>query len=244
MRLKLTIAYDGRPFAGWQSQRNGRSVQDRIEQEISRIAGETCRIHGAGRTDAGVHALGQVAHVDLPERLSPSAWARALNARLPASIRILSCRGVPDRFHARFDARGKVYRYSIDTARVLLPLRAGTVWHQPGAFDETQLTVALSQFEGTHDFASFSANRGSNPESFVRTLQVARWARNGTRLQLTYEGDGFLYRMVRMLTAAALRVAQGKDSPGRIGELLDTPCIGSARHVAPAEGLTLVRVRY
>jgi len=244
MRLRLEIAYDGRAFAGWQSQKSGDAVQDLLEREVAAINGHPVRLHGAGRTDAGVHAVGQVAHLDVEKTLPAAEWERALNARLPGSVRVLRVRPTTPDFHARYDAVGKVYRYRISTARILMPLELGTVWHLPRGIDLERLRAAVSLFEGTHDFASFSANRGKAVRDSTRTLTSVRVSVDGPRVSLTFEGSGFLYRMVRMLVGSAIKVGQGKAELVWIRQLLREPRTGAAGFVAPAEGLTLVRVRY
>ena len=246
MRIKLTIAYDGAPFAGWQSQAGGNAVQDVIEKAIARITGEAIRLHGAGRTDAGVHALGQVAHFDVPEssRLAPADWFRALNGTLPASVRVLRAAKTSEDFHARFSAKGKVYRYDLWSSHVLLPHLHRRAWHVHPPPDETQLRDALQVFVGKHDFRAFAANRRTPVGDTVRHISSIRASRSGPRWQLTFEGDGFLYKMVRMLAGAAVRVSTGRQKIQTQRHLLAHPETGRWTHVAPADGLHLVRVRY
>src|SRR6266571_7307257 len=160
-RLKIIVAYDGAPFAGWQSQSHRNTVQDHLERAFECVSGEHVRVHGAGRTDAGVHALAQCAHVDLAEkRLSPDQWTAALNALLPPQIRVLKCRYVTDRFHARYSAKGKIYRYRICSGAVLPPLEVGRAWHIAASLDDEILRSSANVFLGTHDFSGFAANRG------------------------------------------------------------------------------------
>ncbi len=244
MRVKFTIAYDGSAFSGWQSQPGGRTVQDVLEGAVSRIADEKTIVHGAGRTDAGVHALGQTAHVDLPPgRMDAVGWQRALNGNLPPEIRIIDARRVPDRFHARFSATGKIYRYHLCTDPVLPPHAYRRAWrvHQP--LDPDLLRAALTHFIGQHDFTPFSANRGSSVRDPRRTIRAITVAGSRSDLRITFEGDGFLYKMVRMMTAAAVRTAIGKAEPDWIPRLL-LGANGKSSHVAPADGLFLVRVLY
>ena len=246
MRLKLTIAYDGAPFAGWQSQAGGDGVQDVIEKALALIAKTPIRLHGAGRTDSGVHALAQVAHFDAPEesRMTPADWQRALNGNLPAAVRILrAVRARPD-FHSRFSATGKIYRYDLWNAGVLPPHLARRAWHMPHPLDTTALREALQLFVGSHDFHGFTANRGTPAGDTVRRIEAIRVAQSGPSLRLTFEGGGFLYKMVRMLTGAGIRVAQGRADIETLRELLEKPRSGRWTNVAPADGLYLVRVRY
>lgn len=244
MRLRLTLAYDGTQFSGWQSQAGGRTVQDALESAFLVLCGERVIVHGAGRTDAGVHASGQSAHTDVPdERLPLKDWLPALNAHLPAGVRVMGLGKAPQDFHARFSARGKVYRYAIWNGPVMPPLFLNRAWHVPGKLDLDALASACTSFTGRHDFAAFSARRSKTDKSTTRTVSAIRLSRKGPRLALTFEGEGFLYKMVRMLTASAIRCAAGRLSPGEIRRLLDN---GGPRtsHVAPAAGLCLVRVVY
>lgn len=246
MRLRLTLAYDGSAFSGWQSQARGTTVQDLIEGTIKKIAGVPLRIHGAGRTDAGVHALGQVAHFDAPDstRLSPAAWMRALNGNLPPQIRVLRASEVNTAFHARFSATGKIYRYTIHTGPVLPPHLFQRTWHVPQPLDTGLLKETALIFSGRHDFRAFAANRGSPTEDTVRTIRSVRMTKAGPLISLTFEGDGFLYKMVRMLAGASVRVALGRRSLASVRELLDQASSAKWTHVAPADGLFLVRVLY
>src|ERR1700737_2898146 len=155
-RLKLIVAYDGAPFSGWQGQPNRNGVQDHLERALQRIGGEAVRVHGAGRTDAGGHAIAQCAHVDLVKtRLIPAQWMRALNAVLPPTIRILRCNYVSKNFHARFSAKEKLYRYRICSAQVLPPFEHGRVWHITSPLDVDLMKSVAALFVGRHDFAAF-----------------------------------------------------------------------------------------
>jgi len=253
-RLRFTVAYDGRPFRGWQSQAGGGTVQDHLETAFGELAGAPVSVQGSGRTDSGVHALAQQAHADLPRErgLGPPQWLAAVNHRLPPEIRVTRCRWAAPGFHARFDARGKIYRYRIWNGPVLPPLEAGRAWHLFTPFPVEALREAAAPLHGRHDFGGFAANRGGPPESdTVRTLRrIAIAGRTGSLITLTFEGDGFLYRMVRLLTGSLVRCAQGKAPLEWLQRLLEppTPAPGGAREktsfAAPAEGLYLVRVLY
>jgi tRNA pseudouridine38-40 synthase len=244
-RLKLVIAYDGSLFAGWQSQAHGNTVQDQLEKAFKRLTGAAVRVHGAGRTDTGVHALGQCAHVDVePSRFTPERWAGALNALLPPPIRILSCRRVAPDFHARFSAKGKVYRYRIWRGRVLPPFEYGRAWHLMQALDLEIMQSAARHFVGTHDFAGFAANRGKSAEDTVRTMTSVKIRRQGPRLVIEFDGDGFLYKMVRIMVGALAQCAQGKLTAADLGARLNSKRHGKTALVAPAGGLFLIRVRY
>jgi tRNA pseudouridine38-40 synthase len=246
-RLKLIIAYDGAPFAGWQSQTHGNTVQDHIERAIGSIGGHPVRVHGAGRTDAGVHALGQCAHVDLGDgRIPAEKWLPALNAQLPAAIRILRCRYVSNAFHARYSAKGKTYRYMVWNDAVLPPFERGRAWHVTAALNVEAITEAAREFEGRHDFAAFAANRGTPVASTVRTILRVRIRRSGPRITLQFEGDGFLYKMVRLMAGALVRVGRGATTGKEIRQRVRSHSAGiqAPRFAAPPEGLILLRVRY
>ena len=251
MRLKLRIAYDGRPFLGWQTQLGGHTVQDCIQQALARVAKQPLKLHGAGRTDAGVHALGQIAHFDAPpaSRMNPCNWLRALNCHLPATIRILTCEEAPAGFHSRFSATGKIYHYDLCTDPVLPPLKAGLAWHLPRLLDPTALARALGLLPGRHDFHAFAAYRGNEPPDmdWQRTLHRAELETLADGYRITYVGDGFLYKMVRLLTGSAIRAAQGGLAPEDLAALPDqAPGLprGKSPHCAPADGLFLQEVLY
>ena len=244
-RLKFVVAYDGGPFQGWQSQVHRDTVQDRLEDAFSALCGGLrIVVHGSGRTDAGVHARGQVAHADVPDRRRhrPDQWRQALNAHLPPKIRVRRVRFVSTDFHARYSARGKIYRYRIWNGAVLSPFQVGRVWHFPSPLKMAVLQNAASRLIGTHDFASFAANRGHAPESTVRTIYRVDLKQSGELVTLEYEGSGFLYKMVRLLTGSIVRCAQGRASLEWIDRLLARREKNS--FAAPAEGLCLQRVLY
>jgi tRNA pseudouridine38-40 synthase len=244
-RLRLIIAYDGTGFAGWQSQSHRNTIQDHIERAFERIGGKLVRIHGAGRTDAGVHALAQCAHVDLTnERFLATRWTQGLNALLPPAIRVLRCRYVANDFHARLSAKGKLYRYRIWSAPVLSPFEYGRAWHVASPLDLSVLNTAAKHFVGTHDFASFAADRGRREKSTIRTIYSVRVRQSGFCVTINFDGDGFLYKMIRLIVGSMARCALGKLSVGDLSNRLARAEIASARFAAPAEGLFLVRVRY
>jgi tRNA pseudouridine38-40 synthase len=244
-RIKLVIAYDGAPFAGWQSQIHGNTIQDRLEEAVRRITGETVRVHGAGRTDTGVHALGQCAHLDLETvKFAPQELQKALNALLPPAIRIMRSQPAPESFHARFSATAKVYRYRIWNGRVLPPLEFNRAWHIIQPLDLKLVRAAAAKFVGRHDFALFTANRGKPPESTMRTLHSVRLSRRGPCLTIEFLGDGFLYKMVRLIVGAIVLNGRGKLGITEIAERLGGGGQKKPNVVAPADGLFLLRVRY
>lgn len=248
-RLKLTIAYDGRPYKGWQIQPNGSTVQAHIEKAIEAVSKESVRIHASGRTDTGVHANCQVAHFDSPTTvdINPYNWVPALNTKLPSAIRILTCEEVADTFHSRFDAVSKTYIYDIITDPVLHPLSAGLAWHLPRQLDPTALEEALNTYIGTHDFRNFAALRGNETEDtdYTRTLTVSSLTETPNGYRLTYAGTGFLYKMVRILTGTAIQVAQGRLRLDDHADLLHSPFTEKKNPLcAPPDGLTLEFVQY
>lgn len=245
-RLRLTISYDGRTFHGWQSQANGDAIQDRLEAAFAVLCGgQRIPVHGSGRTDAGVHAHGQVAHADVPagRPRPPDQWRAALNAHLPASIRVKLVRFAPADFHARFSARGKIYRYRIWNHPVFDPFENGRAWHVPDGLDAGILEQTSRLLLGRHDFAGFAANRGRPSDNTERTIRRITLRRRASLLTLDFEGDGFLYKMVRLLTGSLVRCAQGKASADWIAALLAGQT-GKTNFAAPAEGLYLMRVLY
>src|SRR5437016_6925851 len=210
-RLKLTVAYDGAAFAGWQSQVHRNTVQDELERAIHKVCGQRLRIHGAGRTDAGVHALAQCAHVDLAKKFSPvERWTEALDALLPPAIRVLRCGYVSNNFHARLSAKGKIYRYRIWCAPVLPPFEYSRAWHVPHPLDLKALKDAAKHFIGTHDFAHFAANRSKREKSTIRTIYSVRIRQKAACITIDFYGDGFLYKMVRLIVGSLVKCALGK----------------------------------
>jgi tRNA pseudouridine38-40 synthase len=243
-RLKLIIAYDGAPFAGWQSQSHRNTVQDHLERAFERVTGTIVRVHGAGRTDAGVHALAQCAHVDVSKLFPAGRWIKALNALLPCALRVLRCRYVSQDFHARVSAQAKIYRYRIWNAPILPPFEYRRAWHIAHAIDSKILRSPAKHFVGTHDFAAFAANRGKPESSTIRTINSVRVHQKSSCVTIEFDGDGFLYKMVRLIVGALVKCAVGKMRSEEITSRLHSGEIGSARFAAPAEGLYLVRVRY
>lgn len=247
-RIKLTVAYDGRPFDGWQSQATANGVQDHIEAAVRAVSGLQVRIHGSGRTDAGVHATGQIFHVDLPKgRLTPAIWMAALNANLPDTIRVIRAARVAGGdagFHARFSAKGKRYLYRIWNAPYMHPLEIGRAWFVPRELDLELLKSAAARLIGTHDFARFTANRRQLEPNTIRTLQRIAVRSQGPLITLTFEGDGFLYKMVRLLTGTLVRIGEKRAPISYIDDLLDLNVRSRTHFMGVAEGLYLSRVFY
>lgn len=248
MRLKLTIAYNGSDFSGWQSQTHGKGIQDCLEKALASIASRRLILHAAGRTDAGVHALAQCAHVDVGEvtgkMADPQRWLTALNAALPPTIRILKIRKVASIFHARFSAHHKTYRYLLWHGEVLPPLLHQRAWHLYGPLDVSLLKRLAQTIEGTHDFRGFTAKSGAARENTKRTLHQVSVTQRGHEVSFSFTGDGFLYHMVRMLVGAMVRVAQGKMSEQEFLERLHSKKRSKAPFTAPACGLYLTKICY
>lgn len=244
-RLKFTVAYDGASFAGWQSQLHRKTIQDELERAFHRISGARVRVHGAGRTDAGAHALKQCGHVDLPDRkISSERWTSALNAVLPPSVRVMRCRYVSQKFHARFSVKGKLYRYRIWAAQILPPLEFRRAWHISAPLDLELLKAAGKKFVGRQDFAAFAANRGKKEESTVRTIRSVQVRKSGPCITIEVAGDGFLYKMVRLMVGAMARVALGKNNLSEIETRLKPDRAEGHRLVAPPDGLYLAKIWY
>lgn len=245
LRLRLLIAYDGRPFRGWQSQATKDAVQDFIEASFAQLVGRRIVVTGSGRTDTGVHALGQVAHADVPrDRLPIDKWQSALNATLPHHIRILSATPTRADFHAQWDARGKTYTYRVWNDSFLHPLEIGRAWSVPGPLDLGILREGAKLLCGTHDFARFAVNRRQPERDTVRTIREIAIQRRGPLITLRFTGNGFLYRMVRLLTGTLIRCAQQRAPLSWIDDLLALRTTAKTHFAAPAEGLYLTRVLY
>ena len=242
MRLRLLIAYDGTPFRGWQSQAGGGTVQDHIEVAFAKLCGERVPVHGAGRTDAGVHALGQCAHADV-NRERTLDWPAALNANLPREIRVLKCARARKDFHARYSAKSKIYTYRLWNGAILSPFEINRSWHLTGSLDLAAMREAAQAFVGTHDFAPFAANRGKPAHDTMRTIHDITINKKGAVITLRFHGNGFLYKMVRLMTGALIKIGQGRAPAASIARYLDGGA-GKCAFAAPAEGLYLTRVIY
>jgi tRNA pseudouridine38-40 synthase len=243
LRLKLTIQYDGTDFAGWQTQPGLATVQGALERAVATL--EECEraVHGAGRTDAGVHALGQVAHVDVEKPLAPDVWARALNAHLPRDVRVMRVAEAGDAFHARASATNKLYRYRAWTAPVVSPFVRRYVAHAPREHDLGRMREAAAALVGRHDFEAFTvADRET--KTTVRDLRRLDVAREGEEVVVEAEADGFLRAMVRTLAGTLLAVGDGRLTVELVAEALRSRRRDLAGPTAPAAGLTLVRVDY
>lgn len=248
--VKMVIGYDGTDYCGWQRQDNGRSIQAEIETVLARMTNQEIVLHGAGRTDAGVHADGMVAHFHTVARIPCGDLRRGLNAILPAAIRIWKVEEVSPLFHARFSAIGKEYRYEIFHGPIHPPRLRRYTLHVSGPLDLKNISGCLTLLQGTHDFSSFE-NAGTRDKSretgkgAVRTITEARLTGDGgNALTLSFNGDGFLRNMVRNLVGTLLEAGRGKITPEDFAAILAAKNRAMAGPTAPAHGLWLTRVFY
>ena len=239
--LRLDLEYDGSAFVGWQSQSEGRTVQGTLETALRTLLQEEVAPVGSGRTDAGTHALGQVAHARVRSSMEPEGIHRGLNALLPEDVAVLRVLDVPAGFHARYGALGKRYRYRIDTVRHALGRHA--VWTLPRRLDLEPMAAAAAGLRGALDFRAF-CKADPPPESYTCRIDAAGWRQAGHRWTFEIEADRFLRHMVRALVGTMVEVGQGKRSPGEFLELLRGADRSRAGATAPARGLCLLSVRY
>lgn len=243
-RYRLNIAYDGTAYAGWQIQPNGDTVQARLEEAIREITNTVVRVHGSGRTDAGVHARAQVAHFDLDWPRAERQLIPGLNAKLPDDIRASNLLPVADAFHAQHDTTRKEYRYHVWNGRVVPPFLHLYRARYPTPLDDRAMRAAADHLEGEHDFAAFSANPNEEREGTVRTIYEIELVRDGEDLCIRVVGNGFLYKMVRSLTGWLLDVGRGKFAPAQTREVLTSKTRTEDVLTAPAKGLFLWQVTY
>ena len=245
--VRLVIEYDGTAYQGWQVQKIGTGVQEKVEAALARLFPSAPRLHSSSRTDTGVHALGMVAHFEVPAaeaRLTARKLGLALNAHLPADVRVLAAARAPRNFHARFDAKGKQYRYCVWNHSAMNPLLRATAWHVPRPLDLKALRAAAPLFVGRHDFQSFAANPGYAKATTVRTLKRCEVKKSGAQLTFIIEGDGFLYKMCRGIVGTLVQVGLGKFPAAEIKTMLAQRDRRVAGMTAPAQGLVLWKVFY
>jgi len=243
-RYKLTIEYDGGPFVGWQRQENGRSVQQAIEEAVAAFSGETVVVKGAGRTDSGVHALGQAAHIDLAGAWDDDTVRDAINAKLkPAPVAILSAERAADDFDARFSAVQRHYLYRILNRRAQPVVDAGRVWWVTSPLDADAMHMAAQALVGNHDFTTFRSSE-CQAKSPVKTLDRLDVSREGDEVVVRASARSFLHNQVRSMVGALRKVGDGKWPVAAVGEALEAKDRARAGPVAPPEGLYLVRVDY
>jgi tRNA pseudouridine38-40 synthase len=242
--FKLTLAYDGTGSVGWQRQAEGTAIQQLLEDVLAILEGAPVTVHGAGRTDAGVHALGQVASVTLNRSIDAGTLTRALNAHLPETVRVLEAVDMPPAFHARFDARSKTYRYRIWNAPVLSPFERHYAWHVPEPrLDVPAMAAAARALEGRHDFAAFQAS-GSPTTMTVREIFSSTIVRDAALVTYEVSGEGFLRHMVRSIVGTLVEVGRGRRPPESIRDVIASRSRIEAGRTVPPHGLVLVRVEY
>jgi tRNA pseudouridine38-40 synthase len=247
LKIKLTIAYDGAGYEGWQVQKTGVGVQEKVETALAKLFPSKPRVHSSSRTDTGVHALGMVAHFEVPRTecpMTPHKLALALNAWLPEDIRVRSAVRARKDFHARFHATGKQYRYFVWNHSAMNPLLRHTAWHVPRVLDAARMRAAAPCFVGRHDFQSFAANRAYKHESTIRTLSRCEIQKKGDLFTFIIEGDGFLYKMCRGIVGTLVQVGLGKFPAEDIQRMLARKDRRAAGMTAPAHGLILWKVFY
>lgn len=241
--IKLVIAYDGTDYSGWQRQPDRRTVQQVLEEAIAALTGAMPSSNASGRTDAGVHALGQVVHFLTASRHPADVFVKALNATLPHDIRILSAEEMPQAFHCTLDARSKRYRYVIDNGRIADPFQRRYAWHVFPPLDVEAMRRSAEPLLGRHDFHSFETH-WPNRTSSVRTILDLDVARADDRVTIEVEADGFLYNMVRAITGTLVLVGTGRRPETFTGQALHAEDRAEAGPTAPPQGLFLLHVRY
>ena len=242
--IRLLLEYDGAAYHGWQRQKNARTIQEAVEAALGRLTGEEARLVASGRTDAGVHALGQVANFRTASRIPLKAFQVGLNSLLPRDIAVLHAAEVPPQFHARFSAVSKAYEYRILCRPARSPLELRYCWHLATPLDLEAMAKAAAALAGEHDFAAFQ-NRGSDVEHTVRRVLDAAWlAGDGGRLRFVISANGFLRGMARSLVGTMVEIGRGKRPPEDLAGLLASRDRAAAGATAPAAGLFLVRVVY
>lgn len=247
LKFKLTIAYDGTAYEGWQVQKIGTGVQEKVETALAKLFPSAPRVHSSSRTDTGVHALGMVAHFEAPRlecRMTAAKLLLAINAWLPEDVRVTAVARAAKDFHARFDAAGKQYRYFAWNHPAMNPLLRRQAWHVTRRLDVAAMRTGAALFVGRHDFKSFAANPGYERESTVRTVTRCEIKRSGPLLTFIIEGDGFLYKMCRGIVGTLVQAGLGKFPVTDIGRMLSEKDRRVAGMTAPAHGLVLWKVQY
>lgn len=242
--LKITLAYDGTDFCGWQIQPGQPTIQGLLEAVLAGIEGSAVKVHGSGRTDAGVHALAQVASFHIVNPIPPGNLRKAMNRLLPEAVRVLHVEEAGPDFHARYSARAKTYEYRIWREEICPPLVSRYVFPFPYPLDEERMRLAAPRFCGTRDFRSLAASNGEPTESTVRTVFASTLERAGEQLNYRVRGRGFLHHMVRNAVGTLLEVGRGNLTPDDIDRILEAKDRSAAGPTAPARGLFLVEVEY
>lgn len=241
--IKLTIEYDGKDFNGWQKQPNKLNIQGEIEKAIERITGEEVELNASGRTDAGVHALGQVANFKTNSNIPIEKISIALNTNLKKSIRILNAEEVDERFHSRLSCKEKTYRYVINNSEYGTAIYRNMEYCFPQKLDVETMQKAAKYFEGEHDFKAFKAS-GTSSKSSVRTIFKAEVTKHEDRIYIELTGNGFLYNMVRIISGTLLEVGMGRIKPEEVSEIIESKDRLKAGKTLPPQGLFLVNVNY
>jgi len=242
-RIRLIVQYDGTNYVGWQLQENGVSVQQRLNEAILAVTGEEIQLHGSGRTDSGVHARAQVAHFDTNARMPANKFAIAMNMRLPRDIRVLYSEEAPEEFHARFSAKNKTYRYTLQLGPHADVFCRDTALHIHTELNFDRMQAAAQDALGEHDFFAFMS-AGSKLEHTVRTIFRSEWSQCGQFLYYDVSANGFLYNMVRILVGTMLEIGSGKLPPDAIARAINSKNRSDAGPTAPPQGLSLMRVQY
>jgi tRNA pseudouridine38-40 synthase len=242
--VKLVIEYDGARYAGWQAQKNGPGIQEAVEQAIFRVTGERLRIAGSGRTDAGVHAQGQVATFKTESSIPAERFAAALNAHLPEDLAVLASEEVPASFHARKGARAKTYRYRILNRPARPALERGRVYHLVPKLDVEAMRRAARGLVGRHDFRAFTPVASVKPGGYEREIFALEVHKQGDEVVIEVTGSGFLHNMVRCIAGTLIEVGRGKLAPAAVKDILASRDRRRSGPTAPACGLYLVRVEY
>lgn len=241
--IKLIIEYDGKGFNGWQKQPDKLNIQGEIEKAIEEITGEKVDLTASGRTDAGVHSLGQTANFKTESKIPIEKFAKAINSRLKKSVVIKSAEEVDERFHSRYSVKSKTYRYIINNSENGTAIYRGLEYHVPMKLDYEKMNEAIKYFIGEHDFKAFKAS-GTSSKSSVRTILDGNVRKEGERIIIEITGTGFLYNMVRIISGTLLEVGLGKIKPEEITDIINSQDRTKAGKTLPAHGLYLLEVNY
>ena len=241
--IKLTIEYDGKDFNGWQKQPNKLNIQGEIERAIEAITGEKVELNASGRTDAGVHALGQVANFKVESKIPIEKMAIAINSQVKNSIRVINAEEVDENFHSRYNCKQKTYRYIINNSPYGSSIYRGLEYHMPIKLDFEKMEKAIKYFEGEHDFKAFKSS-GTSSKSSVRTIYKTELKKEEDRIIIEITGNGFLYNMVRIISGTLVDVGLGKIKPDAIPQIIESKDRTKAGKTLPPQGLYLINVEY
>lgn len=242
-RILLTIEYKGTRYCGWQSQKNGPSVQEELAKALEKVCGHRVKLIGSGRTDEGVHALAQAAHFDTDCSIPDDKFPFAVNPFLPEDIRVTSSKQVPEGFHARYGAKRKTYVYKLYTSKIDSPIRRELFAHIPYELDVERMRQGAAHLVGEHDFSAFMA-AGSSVKGTVRRIYYIDITKDGDRIEIEVCGNGFLRHMVRIITGTLIDVGRGRIGPNEVAKILESRDRARAGFTAPSCGLYLKEVQY